>query len=63
MSRPPSWLIVIDPQGIARVVKRSETSEHAKCAFRTRDHAVAVARRLNDGQPLVFGDETVEAGP
>lgn len=54
MSRPASWLVVIDPLGIARVVKRSETTEHAKFAFRTKEHADAIARRLNDGQALQF---------
>lgn len=57
MSRPATWLVIIDPAGVARVVKRSETTEHARYTFRTREHAVAVARRLNDGQPLQFAEE------
>ena len=57
MSRPATWLVIIDPAGVARVVERSETTAHARYTLRSRERSVAVARRLNDGPPLEFAEE------
>lgn len=61
MPRPRLWLVVIDPAGIAHVVRKTATAILGAYALRTEEHAVRLAERLNEGK--LVRPEDVEVTP
>lgn len=56
------WLVVIDPCGIAHVVRQPAPAVPGAYVLRTEEHARQLAERLNDGRPA-DAEPAVEAGP
>ena len=61
MSRPSLWLVVVDPDGVAHVVRKTAFAVHASYSFRSEEHATRIAERLNEGKPIAPEDVEVTA--
>lgn len=61
MPRPRLWLVVIDPAGIAHVVRKTASAVLGSYSLRTEEHARVIADRHNEGKTL--RPEDVEVTP